>query len=160
MKLLPLALSVSLAMAQPAAPQQPLPFSHKQHADTGLKCRDCHANPDPGESMGLPATAKCMACHVEIAKTKPAIQKLKAYSESKQPVPWVRVYQIPGFVWFSHRSHAVSGPAGAAACAACHGPVAERGALTKEVNLSMGTCMECHRKNEASIDCNLCHEAR
>ncbi len=139
-----------------AQPQQPLPFSHKQHVGTGLKCAECHKNADPGESMGLPVVSKCMACHIEIAKTKPTIQKLKAYAVAKQQVPWVRVYEVPGFVWFSHRTHL----AAKATCETCHGPVAERDVLTREVNISMGTCMECHRKNEASIDCNLCHEAR
>ena len=139
-----------------AQPQQPLPFSHKQHVGTGLKCAECHKNADPGESMGLPVVAKCMACHIEIAKTKPTIQKLKAYAVAKQQVPWVRVYELPGFVWFSHRTHL----AAKAKCETCHGQVAERDVLTREVNISMGTCMECHRKNEASIDCNLCHEAR
>lgn len=144
------------AAAQSTPPVQPLPFSHKQHTASGLKCKECHANEDPGEMMGFPATSKCMACHVEIAKEKPTIQKLKSYAQSKEPIPWVRVYQIPAYVEFSHRTHLGAG----AVCETCHGPVAERDALVKEANISMGACMECHRLNKAPNNCTLCHEAR
>jgi len=145
-----------VVISQPAAPKQPLPFSHKQHAGVGLKCKECHQNADPGEMMGLPAASKCMACHVEIAKDKPAIQSLKQLAASKQTIPWVRVYQIPSYVSFSHRSHLES----SASCQECHGPVAEREVLWREGNITMGACMDCHRKNRASLDCALCHEFR
>ncbi|MGI8743214.1 MAG: cytochrome c3 family protein [Bryobacteraceae bacterium] len=143
-------------LAQPAPPRQPLPFSHKQHAATGLKCKECHQNADPGEMMGFPAASKCMACHVEIAKDKPAIQTLQQLATSRQPIPWVRVYQIPSYVAFSHRTHLEAG----AGCEPCHGPVAQRDALWREGNISMGGCVACHRENRASTDCNLCHEPR
>ncbi len=142
--------------AAPAPPQQPLPYSHKQHIALGLKCKECHANADPGEVMGFPAASKCMACHVSIAKDRPTIRKLKEFAEAKQEIPWVRVYQIPSYVDFSHRTHLEAG----AACETCHGSVAERDALWREGTLSMGACMDCHRKNRASIDCTYCHEAR
>ena len=58
------------------APEQPLPYSHKQHLAFSLQCKDCHTNPDPGTLMTFPPTSKCMQCHVTIAKDKPAIQKL------------------------------------------------------------------------------------
>ena len=142
--------------ADPAPVRQPLPFSHKTHAGVGLKCADCHASPDPGELMTFPATAKCMSCHMLIAKDKPAIVQLAAHARAKSPVPWVRVYQIPSYVFFSHRVHMESG----AKCESCHGPVAEREVLAKEKDISMGACMTCHRQNKASLDCNYCHDAR
>jgi hypothetical protein len=138
-----------------APPQQPLPFSHKQHVSVGLKCSDCHQSPDPGEKMTFPATSKCMACHVAIAKDKPAIKKLASYAKSGQAVPWISVYSIPDWVWFSHQIHVDAG----ARCDECHGPVAQREILSKEVDLSMNTCMNCHRKNNATVDCNACHQA-
>lgn len=149
-------LFVAGVFAQAPAPKQPVPFSHKQHAATGLKCKECHQNADPGEMMGLPAASKCMACHVEIAKDKPSIQNLKQLAASGQPIPWVRVYQIPSYVEFSHRAHLETG----AGCESCHGAVAQRDALWREGNISMGGCIACHRQNRASIDCTLCHEAR
>jgi len=138
------------------AAEQPIPYSHKTHLANGLQCKNCHTNADPGEMMGFPATKTCMGCHTTIKKDSPAIQKLAAYNKDQKPVPWVRVYQIPNYVFFSHRVHTQTG----ATCQTCHGPVAEREVITKEVDHSMGNCMDCHRRNKASIDCTFCHDAR
>ena len=144
-------------LGQSVAPvQQPLPYSHRQHLALGLKCAECHTNPEPGEMMGFPAPAKCMACHVVIAKEKPAIVKLAAAAREKKEIPWVLVYQIPSYVAFSHKVHGEAG----AACSKCHGEVAQRDVLFKEGEISMGACMNCHRERKASNDCGYCHELR
>ena len=137
-------------------PQQPIPFSHRQHVTLGLKCKDCHTNPEPGEIEGIPAASKCMACHFSIDKDRPAIQSLKSYADKKQPIPWIRVYQIPSYVDFSHRRHIRAG----VSCEKCHGPVETREALWKETDISMGGCIACHKQNKASTSCTLCHENR
>lgn len=149
MKLLFLALMAGLAWAA-EPPVQPVPYSHKQHIALGLKCKDCHTNPDPGEVMGIPASSRCMACHATI---KP-VQKLTASVRDKKPIDWVRVYQIPSYVYFNHRTHLESG----AQCETCHGKVSERDRLFREGDISMGGCMKCHQANKASIACNYCHE--
>ena len=139
----------------PDPPVQPLPFSHKKHLEQGLKCQGCHTNPDPGKKMTFPPTALCMACHETVAADQPAIKELARFHQSKQAAPWVRIYRNPEWVWFSHRAHLVA----AANCARCHGAVAKRDALWKEVSISMESCIKCHRENSASIACNLCHDA-
>jgi Zn ribbon nucleic-acid-binding protein len=143
----------------PEPPKQPLPFSHKLHVAQGLKCQGCHVNPDTGQNAGeemtFPATAKCMACHEDTAAEKDAIKALTKFHQSKEAVPWVRVYQLPDFVWFSHRTHLEAG----AKCDRCHGAVAEREALWREKPLTMESCMNCHRETNASNACNYCHEA-
>ena len=139
-----------------APPLQPLPYSHKTHIAMGLKCQACHTNPEPGEQMTFPSTTKCMACHQTIAADRPAIQKLSEYHRNKEPVPWVRVYRNPDWIWFSHRVHI----AGGAKCETCHGPVAQRDALWKEVAITMESCMNCHRENKVSNACTYCHEGR
>ena len=148
------------ATAGPAVPAkppaQPIPFSHKQHLALKLQCKMCHTNADPGESMGIAAASVCMQCHSAIKTDSPAIQKLAGYAARKEDVPWVRVYRIPSFVDFSHRTHLASG----ATCENCHGHVEQRDALFREVNLSMGNCMDCHRLHKAPIDCTACHEER
>ena len=145
--------------SQPEPPKQPLPFSHKLHVAQGLKCQGCHVNPDtgpnPGEQMTYPATAKCMACHEDTAADKPAIKELAKYHNDKAAIPWVRIYQLPDFVWFSHRVHLEAG----AKCDRCHGAVSEREALWKEKPTTMESCMNCHRETNASNACNYCHEA-
>ena len=72
-------------------PEQPLPFSHKVHAATGIKCTDCHTIRPPGDHAGLPAEAVCMGCHATVRKDSPAIERLAAFAKAGQRVPWVRV---------------------------------------------------------------------
>lgn len=143
-----------LAAVTLIAQTQPVPYSHKTHLGLGLKCNDCHKNPDPGEMMGFPPVSFCMTCHVSVKADSPHIQKLAAAAKENKQLPWVRVYQIPTYVYWSHRTHTQAG----ATCESCHGPVPQRDIITKEVVHNMGTCMDCHRKNKASSDCSFCHE--
>jgi hypothetical protein len=136
--------------------QQPIPFSHRAHTAAGVKCLDCHAIRKPGFAAGLPKEETCMACHSTIKTDSQSVQKLANYFKDKKPVPWVRVYRVPDYVWFSHESHKVA----QIACETCHGPVAERDVLTKEKPTSMASCMECHAARKAPNECNFCHETR
>lgn len=106
--------------------------------------------------MGFPAAAKCMSCHASVKKDSPHIQKVASFARDGREIPWARVYQIPSYVAFSHRAHKEAG----AECQTCHGPVAERDVLWRETDISMGGCMDCHRKTKASNDCTYCHEPR
>jgi hypothetical protein len=161
-RLLSLVLLTSLLWAADA-PEQPLPFSHKQHAGIlKLPCKMCHPNPNPGESMTIAPAAACMQCHssvkkdspASVKKDSPAIRKLAEYAKAAKPVPWARVYQIPSYVSYSHRRHLDAG----SRCEECHGPVAERELLLREGDITMGGCMKCHQAKRVSIDCNFCHE--
>ncbi|HEY4980109.1 MAG TPA: cytochrome c3 family protein [Candidatus Acidoferrum sp.] len=138
-----------------AAPEQPLPYSHKQHLAMGLECKECHRNPEPGNLMTLPETAKCMQCHVTIAKDKPAIMKLATFANSKEPIPWVRVYQVlPGIAW-SHRPHLAKG----VKCETCHGNTREMTAVAEVTSVtSMYGCLNCHEMNHAKASCDTCHK--
>jgi hypothetical protein len=104
--------------------------------------------------MLIAAESVCMQCHTAITADSAAIQKLAAAAKSDRPIQWVRVYQIPSYVSFSHRSHLAAGNK----CEECHGPVATRAQLAKEGDISMGACMECHRVKKAGFDCTFCHE--
>lgn len=139
----------------PPPPEQPIPFSHKLHAgDQQLKCATCHKNPDPGERMGLATAALCMQCHEDVQTDSPAIQKLATYAKEKREIKWARVYEIPTYVYFSHRSHIMGG----AGCADCHGQVKELEKMYRAAELSMASCINCHAEKGASVDCNFCHE--
>jgi hypothetical protein len=136
-------------------PIQPLPFSHKQHAGAlSLDCKTCHVNPDPGELMTYPATATCMQCHSAIKTDSPHIQELAKAAAEGHAIEWVRVYQIPGFVYFSHRTHLAKG----ATCQKCHGAVPTRERIFVDGDITMSGCLNCHVENNASIDCNFCHD--
>jgi hypothetical protein len=153
-------LLLSVAMAQRGAitaPVQPITFSHKAHAGTlKLPCKMCHPNPGAGETMTIVPASTCMQCHSSIKTESPAIQKLAEASKAGQPIAWVRIYRIPSYVSFSHRTHLEKG----STCQDCHGPVMEREQLYREGDLSMGGCMDCHRAKKASVDCGFCHEPR
>jgi len=137
-------------------PPQPLPYSHKAHLALGLQCANCHRNADPGEFMGFPAEAFCMGCHQAIKADSPHIAKLSAAANEKKPIPWIRIYQLPRFVYFSHRRHTTAG----VSCETCHGPVRERDVITSEVAYNMRSCMACHAASKARNDCSTCHEER
>jgi hypothetical protein len=167
--LLLLALSVAAQQAAPsrttkmvpdnpsphAAPEQPLPYSHKKHLALGLDCKTCHTNPEGSKLMTFPDTAKCMQCHVTIGKDKPAIQKLAQYAKSKQAIPWVRVYTVlPGVAW-SHRPHLQAN----VACETCHGLVREMDQVSEVTSVTtMYSCLSCHEMNHAKSSCDTCHK--
>jgi hypothetical protein len=156
MKILVLLLT-TLALQAAEGIEQPLPFSHKQHAGAlKLACKMCHPNPNPGESMTIVGAQACMQCHSTIKTDSPAIQKLAQFAKEQRPVPWVRVYEIPSYVSFSHRTHLEM----KSACEDCHGKVVERDQLWKQGDISMGGCMKCHQAKRVSIDCTFCHEQR
>ncbi len=141
-------------LAQPAPPVQPIPYSHKRHLALGLECKNCHTNPDPGNMMTFPATNKCMMCHETIAQDQPAIQKLTEFAKSREPIPWVRVYVIPSFVRWNHRTHLEAGMK----CERCHGQVAQMDVMAEAtIVASMFGCLDCHDKNNARTGCNTCH---
>lgn len=151
-------LFVSIAFSGPSGETtfvgQPIPFNHKTHAETArLKCEDCHKLAPSGEVVSIPTGKSCMDCHRQIAKNSPAIKDLASYVNETQPVPWVRIYEIPSFVEFSHKTHIDAGTK----CSTCHGPVATRDHLWRETDLSMGSCITCHRATRANTNCSTCH---
>lgn len=140
-----------------AQESQPIPYSHKKHLALSLKCQDCHPNPDPGEKMTLPVASKCMACHISIAKDRPAIQKLAAFAKSKEPIPWVRFYVVPAGTYWNHRSHLSAG----VTCQMCHGDVPQMEVMSKVTNVTnMAGCVECHEQRKVNTGCEFCHEGK
>src|SRR5262245_31031825 len=139
----------------PPAPPQPIPFSHKLHAGAqGLKCATCHKNPDPGERMGLASAAMSMQCHEDVKADSPEIQKLADYAKEKREIKWRRDYEIPSYVFFSHRAHLTAG----SDCADCHGEVKELEQMYRAKAINMASCVNCHQTNKASTDCTYCHD--
>jgi len=138
----------------PAAPEQPLPYSHEKHIAMGLECKFCHVNPEPGNQMTFPATSICMTCHQNIGKTKPDLAKLAEYSKSGETIPWVRVYKLlPGPLW-SHRTHLNAG----AKCENCHGQVSKMDRVSEVTSVTtMYSCLSCHQANQAKTSCSTCH---
>ena len=98
-----------------------------------------------------------MLCHVSVAREKPAIQKLAGYAQSETAIPWVQIYSLPGWVFWSHQTHLDAD----VTCQECHGKVTEMDVTAKVKNVtSMAGCVDCHRIRKAPIGCNACHEER
>ena len=151
------ALSLGQTTEEKASSPQPIPFSHKQHVALGVKCLDCHPIRKPGFAAGLPKEETCMGCHVTIKTGSPAIQKLAEFQKAKKPAPWVKIYSVPDYVWFSHEVHYREAHLD---CENCHGPVAQRDVIVKEKPTSMNACVDCHEKRGASRECDVCHDKR
>ncbi len=84
---------------------------------------------------------------------------------TKRPysIPWVRVHNLPDYVYFDHRAHVTA----RVECQHCHGPVESMKRVRQFNSLSMGWCVNCHRQTRAdgvagktvypSLDCSACH---
>jgi hypothetical protein len=134
--------------------KQPIAFNHKLHAESGLGCASCHTKAESKDQAGIPNVQDCLACHRKFPTADATLQTLRAYEKAKKEIPWVRIYKLPGFVFFSHQAHLKA----KANCATCHGEVQARAVLWQEKEISMTACMNCHKERHASTECNLCHE--
>jgi len=143
---------------QPKAPAQPIPFNHEVMVTWGVSCLYCHADARRSAVAGMPSVEKCMGCHKVIKTSSSAIKQVKAYWEAGKPIPWVRVNQLPRYVYFSHQAHVV---AGQLSCEQCHGDVAHMTEAQPIPNLTMGWCISCHEKQpnrQQLMDCDVCHK--
>lgn len=134
--------------------KQPVAFSHKSHAESGLQCARCHTKAESSDQAGIPNAKDCLACHRNFQTDSATLQTLAAYEKAHQEIAWVRIYKLPSFVFFRHQSHLKA----KATCATCHGEVQSRDVLWKEKEISMTACMNCHQERKASTACNYCHE--
>lgn len=134
------------------APVQPIAFNHKLHMETAkMTCNNCHEPRGDGSTLALPQAAKCMSCHTSVATDRPDIKRLAEAAKNEDPILWVRIYRVPSFVTFSHKTHSGS------TCEECHGPVADRTALAQEKDTNMGSCIACHAAKGARTTCDTCH---
>jgi hypothetical protein len=160
------------------SPVQPIKFPHPVHVNTlKINCVFCHfaafKSPDPG----LPAVGTCMGCHTIVGMDRPEVQKLAAFANKKQPVPWVRVHKVPEYVHFPHMRHVNAG----VTCQTCHGQINNMPQVFQYASLNMGWCVNCHvqcyspaeglraagyvpdsatiamPRKKASYDCSNCH---
>ncbi len=128
--------------------EQPVPFSHEHHVDgLGIDCRYCHTTVEQTASAGIPPTKTCMTCHSQIWSTSPILEPVRDSWRTGQPIEWVRVYDLPDFVYFNHSIHVAKG----VGCETCHGRIDRMPLVWKAVTLQMEWCLECHRHPERSI---------
>ena len=136
------------------ATAQPIAFSHAHHVgEIGIDCQFCHAYARRGPVAGIPSVQRCVGCHRVVLNEQPEILKVLAYWRNEEPIPWVRVHDLPDYVRFTHKPHVRAG----VDCADCHGLVEQMEAAVQVESLSMGWCLSCHQERGATRDCLACH---
>ena len=134
--------------------EQPIAFSHAHHVgEVGVDCQFCHAYARRGPVAGIPSVQRCAGCHEVVLNERPEIAKILNYWENEEPIPWVRVHDLPDHVRFSHKPHFRAG----VDCSDCHGDVGTMVVARQVESLSMGWCVDCHKARGASRDCLACH---
>ncbi len=133
---------------------QPVPFSHRFHVtEKKLSCLMCHPGAISREVAGIPPLETCMLCHQHVIIHYPEIVKVRDHYQERKPIEWVRINNLPDFVYFNHQVHVRSGYD----CGKCHGDVAHMDRIVQVHPFKMGFCVECHRQENASHDCLICH---
>ena len=168
---------MQIGVDQGYMPVQPIHYSHKIHAGANqIECQYCHSSARISKHSGIPSLNVCMNCHENIADyngeedlekgyTKDfytnEIKKLykavgwdeetQSYTGDTEPVKWVRIHNLPDFVYFNHSQHvSVAG----IDCQKCHGPVEEMEILYQYSPLTMGWCIDCHRESNIKVKDN------
>ena len=127
---------------------QPVPFSHEHHVSgLGIDCRYCHTSVEKSAFAGIPPTQICMGCHSLIWKDSPMLEPVRASFRTGTPLHWVRVHDLPDFVYFDHSIHVAKG----IGCESCHGRVDQMPLTWKVETLYMEFCLDCHRAPERHI---------
>src|ERR687894_1482746 len=122
--------------------EQPVQFSHQHHVGgIGIDCRYCHTSVEVAASAGIPPTKTCINCHSQIWSTSAYLEPVRASFRDDTPLRWIRVHDLPDFVYFNHSIHVKKG----VGCATCHGPVDRMPLMYQQASLQMSWCVDCHR---------------
>ncbi|HAM09025.1 MAG: hypothetical protein A2X04_12465 [Bacteroidetes bacterium GWF2_41_9] len=137
-------------------PDQPVKFSHEVHAgQNGTDCIYCHSFAHYSKSAGFPPENVCMNCHLLVRNGSRSgafeIAKVINYYEEMKPIEWIKVYNLPDHVFFSHAQHV---EAGGLKCQECHGAVEEMDRIRLNQSLTMGWCIDCHRTKVVNFQNN------
>lgn len=125
--------------------EQPIQFSHAHHVGgVGLDCRYCHTSVEKSSFAGIPPTKTCINCHSQIWANAPILEPVRASFRDDKPLNWIRVNDLPDFVYFNHQIHVKQG----VGCATCHGPVDKMPLMYQSTTLQMEWCLDCHRAPE------------
>lgn len=129
-------------------PHQPVPYSHQQHAGLlGMDCRYCHNTVEIAAVAAVPPTQTCMNCHTRVLPTSEQLLPVRRSNASGLPIPWVRVHDLPRFVYFNHSAHVDRG----VGCVSCHGRIDKMPVVTQVAPLTMNWCLTCHRDPEPNL---------
>ncbi len=156
----------SIGVQKDYQPKQPIAFSHKVHAGQfEIECKYCHTGALKGKQANIPSPNICMNCHTqikqgtntgtgEIAKIYAAVgfdPDTQSYTGQTKPIEWVRIHNLPDLAYFNHAQHVnVAG----VTCQTCHGPIEQMDVVKQYSLLTMGWCIDCHRKTDVNTKGN------
>jgi len=123
-------------------PDQPVPYSHALHAgELGIDCRYCHTTVERAAKSAIPPAATCMNCHSVVHKDSDKLLPIRQAFAENEPVHWVRVHDLPDYVYFNHMAHVNA----AVGCESCHGRIDQMIKVFQVKPLTMEWCVGCHR---------------
>ena len=129
-------------------PTQPVPYSHAVHVgQLGLDCRYCHTGVEQTAHASIPPTQTCMNCHSKVRANSEKLIPVRESYATGMPVEWIRVHDLPDYVYFNHSAHVRRG----VGCVSCHGRIDTMEVVFQAEPLSMGWCLECHRNPEKHL---------
>jgi hypothetical protein len=141
--------------------EQPVHYSHKLHAGKlQIECEYCHTYARRSIHAGIPPLQICMNCHADNKvpsegrsdRASKDLKYLRDHFRNNEEIPWVKVHDLPDYVYFSHKRHVTSG----VICQECHGEVQADMTVARRVgDLTMGWCLDCH-ESHPSVDDNYC----
>jgi hypothetical protein len=145
-----------------AGRDQPIPFNHQLHVKrVGIICDTCHEHASDRAHAGLPRLEVCMDCHRKTTPQNPAgaalVESMRKLAKEGGDLLWIRVYQLPAHVYFSHQRHT---EAGGLECTTCHGDMSALStppAAPIARTVQMDNCLACHESKGVTNDCLACH---
>ncbi|WP_344974235.1 c-type cytochrome [Compostibacter hankyongensis] len=155
-------------------PKQPIFYSHKVHAGINqISCLYCHAGAEKSRHAMIPSPNICMNCHKAISSYSgnalqtaegkmvdgtAEIQKLydyagwdpkqQKYTKPGRPIEWVKIHNLPDYVYFNHSQHV---KVGQVQCQTCHGNIQDENEVYQYATLGMGWCVNCHRTTKVQF---------
>jgi hypothetical protein len=81
-----------------------------------------------------------MTCHSQVWSDSPLLEPVRESYRTDRSIEWVRVHDLPDFVYFNHSIHVRKG----VGCVTCHGQVDDMALMRQEHTLQMEWCWNCH----------------
>jgi hypothetical protein len=88
-----------------------------------------------------------MNCHAQIWTNAQLLEPVRQSWATGQSLAWIKVHDLPDYVYFSHEIHVNKG----IGCASCHGRVDQMPLMYAENTLQMEWCLDCHRNSAKNL---------
>jgi hypothetical protein len=167
--------AIGLGRSKGYQPVQPIYYSHKVHVGTNqISCLYCHSSAENSKHANIPSVNVCMNCHMTVSEYQgepitredgvavngtAEIKKLyeyagwnpstKTYDRPGKPIEWVRIHNLPDYVYFNHSQHV---KVGRQQCQTYHGNIQDMDEVKQFAELSMGWCINCHRETNVQFN--------